>query len=217
MSNIAGKAYGMNVLTPVRPCKTWINRLIFMVARSLPATLSGLLGLSIIHFARWVIIKRRQWPNLGQGRQTLQNDYVLFCSNFNATWDQYIDAFSAGIPGGLDLFWYSSTKYPQSVPITAFKDYIIHNQIDTAYYYNATPGAAQRDIKSALRVHRAVLELMDQHGKLTPPAFAAAYRKALAGVQNSLGSPGLAPVESTDSEIADRNRRSFIADWPLGS
>lgn len=216
MSNIAGKAYGMNVLTPVRPCKTWINRLIFMVARGLPDTLSGLLGLSIIHFARWVIIKRRQWPDLGQGRQAVKNDYVLFCSNFNATWDQYIDSFSAGIPGGLDLFWYSSTKYPQSIPITAFKDYIIHNQIDTAYYYNATPGAAQRDIKSALRVRRAVVELMDQHDKLAPAAFAAAYRKTLAGVQNSLGSLGFAPVESTDTEIAEANRRHFIANRPAG-
>ena len=116
-----------------------------------PQTLSGLLGLSIIHFARWVIIKRDQWPDLGQGRQPLDNDYMLFCSNFNGTWDQYIDAFSDGIPDGLDLFWYSSTKYPQSIPITAFKDYIRHNQIDTDYYYNATPGAAQRDIKAALR------------------------------------------------------------------
>ena len=210
MSNIAGKAYGMNVLTPVRPCKTWINRLIFMVARVVPATLSGLLGLSIIHFARWVIIKRRQWPDLGQGRQALKNDYVLFCSNFNATWDQYIDAFSAGIPGGLDLFWYSSTKYPQSVPITAFKDYIISNQIDTAYYYNATPGAAQRDIKSALRVHRALRELAGCHGGLAPEAFAVAYRQALVSVQNSLGSPGFAPVESTDTERADENRRLFV-------
>jgi hypothetical protein len=216
MSNIAGKAYGMNVLTPVRPCRTWINRLIFMVARVVPATLSGLLGLSIIHFARWVIIKRKHWPDLGQGRQALKNDYVLFCSNFNATWDQYIDSFSAGIPNGLDLFWYSSTKYPQSIPITAFKDYIIHNQIDTAYYYNATPGAAQRDIKSALRVYRALRGLMDQHDKLAPAAFAAAYRRALATVQNSLGSPGLAPVESTDTEAADANRRRFITRPPVG-
>jgi len=203
-------------LTPVRPCKTWINRLIFMVARVVPATLSGLLGLSIIHFARWVIIKRKQWPDLGQGRQALKNDYVLFCSNFNATWDQYIDSFSAGIPNGLDLFWYSSTKYPQSIPITAFKDYIIHNQIDTAYYYNATPGAAQRDIKSALRVYRALRDLTDQHDKLAPVAFAAAYRRALATVQNSLGSPGLAPVESTDTEAADENRRRFITRPPAG-
>ncbi|RZM02413.1 MAG: hypothetical protein EOP68_21135, partial [Sphingomonas sp.] len=66
MSNVAGKAYAMNVLTPMRPARTWINRFLFMVARALPVTLSGLLGLSIIHFARWIIIPRGAWPDLGQ-------------------------------------------------------------------------------------------------------------------------------------------------------
>ena len=51
MSNVAGKAYAMNVVTPMKPYLTWVNRLIFMVARALPNTLGGLLGLSIIHFA----------------------------------------------------------------------------------------------------------------------------------------------------------------------
>src|SRR3954463_5480959 len=120
MSNVAGKAYGMTLLTPMRPRKTWINRFLFMGGRAMPETLAGLLGLSIIHFARWVIIRRDQWPDLGQGRQTLVNDYMLFISNFNGTWDQYIDAFSDGIPNGLNMFWYSSTKFPQSIPMTPF-------------------------------------------------------------------------------------------------
>jgi hypothetical protein len=214
VSNVAGKAYGMNVLTPVNPWLTWINRLIFMAARALPSTLSGLLGLSIIHFARWVIIKRDQWPTLGGEKQKLNNDYVIFCSNFNGTWDQYIDAFADGIPGGLDLFWYSSTKYPHSIPITPFKDYIRANQIDSTYYYNATPGSAQRDIKAALRVRRALLDLADKHPRLGPEEFAAEYRKALVGVQNQLGSPGYAPVASTDTEDANLNREPFVlARW----
>ena len=77
MSNIAGKAYAMNAVTPMKPRKTWVSRLIFMVGRAIPAGLAGLLGLSIIHFARWVIVKRDQWPDLGQGKQDLQNDYML--------------------------------------------------------------------------------------------------------------------------------------------
>ena len=62
MSNVAGKAYGMNVITPMPPGRTWINSFLFRVARALPATLSGLLGLSLIHFARWAIIRHDQWP-----------------------------------------------------------------------------------------------------------------------------------------------------------
>lgn len=210
MSNVAGKAYGMNVVTPMRPWKTWINRLIFAVARTQPQQLGGLLGLSIIHFARWVLIKRKQWPDLGQGRPVLDNDYMLFVSNFNGTWDQYIDAFSDGIPNGLDLFWYSSTKYPGSIPITPFKTYIRANQIDTDYYYNATPGAAQRDIKAALRLWAVLDRLAEQHAELPPEAFAQAYRAALVEVQNDLPSAGYAPIASNDTRNADLNREALV-------
>jgi len=210
MSNVAGKAYGMNVVTPMPVWKTWINTLLFMVARCQPQQLAGLLGLSIIHFARWVMIRRNQWPDLGQGKPKLARDYMLFVSNFNGTWDQYIDAFSDGIPNGLDLFWYSSMQYPGSIPITAFKNYIRANQIDTDYYYNATPGAAQRDIKAALRFWAVLDDLAAKHASLTPAEFAEAYRSALVAVQNDLPSPGYAPVASNDTQNADINRDALV-------
>ena len=218
MSNVAGKAYAMNVLTPMRPRRTFLNRFIFIASRALPDQLAGLLGLSIIHFARWFIIRRDQWPDLGQGPERLNNDYMMFCSNFNGTWDQYIDAFSDGLPNGLDLFWSSSTRYPKSIPITPFKDYIRVNQIDTDYYYNATPGSAQRDIKCAMRVRRAVLQLAQAHAGSPPAAFASLWRQALVAVQNDLGSPGYAPVASNDTTLADRHRQAFVqARWGQGT
>ncbi len=212
MSNVAGKTYGMNVLTPLPPGLTWLQRLLFMVSRSFPSTLSGLLGLSLIHFARWVLIKRDQWPAGEGGKPMLDHDYMLFCSNFNGTWDQYIDAFADGIPGGLDLFWYASIKYPASIPITPFKAYITHNQFHTGYYYNATPGSAQRDIKAALKVYAEMTALARIHRApgATAEGFAAAWRKSLARVQNCLGSPGYAPIASLDTQNADANRMRFI-------
>jgi hypothetical protein len=216
MSNTAGKAYAMNVLTPVPPWLTWINRLIFMIARAIPGTLSGLLGLSLIHFARWVIIKRNQWPDFGQTKPSVRNDYVLFCSNFNGTWDQYIDAFADGIPGGLDLFWYSSTKYPHSIPITPFKNYIRVNQVDTNYYYNATPGSAQRDIKQALRLSAAIRALAAA-APSDPDAFAKAYAGLLRQAQGAMGAPGYAPIASLDTERADEHRCRFVHErWGKG-
>jgi hypothetical protein len=214
MSNLAGKAYGMTLITPIRPWKTRINTFLFMTARVIPSTLAGLLGLSFIHFARWVMIRRDQWPDLGQGRQHLANDYMLFVSNFNGTWDQYIDAFSDGIPNGLNLFWYSSMKFPQSIPITPFKNYIMVNQIDTTYYYNATPGSTQRDIKAALRVAEVIKALAALHAQSSPADFAAVYRQRLLEVQNCLGAPGYAPIASTDTEEAESSRAPFVrAAW----
>ena len=51
MSNIAGKAYAMNVLTPIKPAWTGLQHLIFWISRSAPSQLAGLLGLKFIHFA----------------------------------------------------------------------------------------------------------------------------------------------------------------------
>lgn len=224
----------MSLITPMRPWKTAINTLVFMVARVIPTTLSGLLGLEIIHFARWAMVRRGQWPDFGQGPMNLVNDYMLFISNFNGSWDQYIDAFSDGIPNGLNLFWYSSTKFPQSIPITPFKDYIRHNQITTDYYYNATPGSAQRDIKAALRVMSALRSLAEGYSQgggggngngnggggssASPAEFRKLYDTALLSVQNDLGSPGYAPIPSNDTEQADMRRAKLARDrWAPGS
>ncbi|OAI23544.1 hypothetical protein A1351_19160 [Methylosinus sp. R-45379] len=210
MSNVTGKAYGMNVITPMKPWRTWFNRFSFMISRSIPSSLGGLLGLRFIHFARWAIIKRDQWPDLGQGKQQISNDYLLFCSNFNGTWDQYIDAFADGLPNGLDLLWFTSTKYPHSVPITPFKNYIRANQIDTNYYYNSVPGAAQRDVTAALRVREALLKLEANLQGSTPEQFRALFVRYLSTVQNDLGYEGRAPVASNDTENAEINREDYL-------
>ena len=215
MSNVSGKAYAMNVVTPMRPSRTSLMRFIFMFSRATPAKLAGLLGLKFIHFARWVLIRREQWPDFGQDRDPLRNDYMLFCSNFNGTWDQYIDAFSDALPSGLDLLWYTSIKYPHSIPISPLKAYIKANQIDTDYYYNATPGAALRDVKSGLPVRRMLLKLAADHAAMSPADFAAAWRKALVSVQNDLGAPGDAPVASNDTAAADKHRQPYVDKaWP---
>jgi hypothetical protein len=208
MSNVAGKAYALNVITPLKRWHYWLKIGIVTILRAFPMLLKGLQGLSIIHFARWVVIRRKDWPDLGQGKESgLEYDYMIFFSNFNGTWDEYIDAFSDGIPDNLDLAWYGDYRYPQSIPLSPFKQYIQHNQYDTDYYYNATPGASQREIKASIRVMVAVRKLQALHGAVDAVTFASAYRAALVDVQNDLGSTGLAPVASTAHERAARLRQ----------
>ena len=115
-----------------------------------------LIKLSFIHFAHWSIVKRGQFPHLSDD-QPLDHpkyDYLMFVSNFNGSWDQYIDAFSEVILIGLDNIWKWSEKFPGSVPEGPFFKYIKHNQYSSAYYYNynATPEASATDVTSALKV-----------------------------------------------------------------
>ena len=44
------------------------------------------------------------------------------------------------------------------------------------------------------------------HATATPEAFAAAYRRSLIKVQNCLGSHGIAPTASLDTETVERIR-----------
>ena len=58
------------------------------------------MNLSFIHFARWVVVPRHKFPRLSENQpeEHLHYDYLLFFSNFNGTWNQYIDAFPTSSP-----------------------------------------------------------------------------------------------------------------------
>jgi hypothetical protein len=216
MSNLAGKAYALTVINP--QALTWVNRLLFAVFRLLPGVLGTLHRLRIIHFARWVLLPADRWPGAPQGWRT-RHGYMLFVSNFNSTWDVYLDEFSDILSVGLDALWYWAVRFPKSVPSTPFKAYIDHNSIDAGYYYNATPGHSVRDVHNAFLVRRGIAHLERRLQELdADPAlseadrearFEAAFDQVFRGLANGLPASGRAPV--ADSALprlnAERRRR----------
>jgi hypothetical protein len=186
----------MNAVTPMKPWKTPILRLVFFALGAIKPLQNDLKNLSFIHFARWVIVKKDRFPRLSdqQPRENLRYDYLLFFSNFNGTWNQYIDAFSAVLSKGLDLIWRWSEKFPGATPVTDFKRYIALVQIDTDYYYNVYPRAATNDVKAALRVQDALDGFARTSQSLPPADFEKAWLDFLVRVQSDLGSTGVSPV-----------------------
>src|SRR6204780_1099825 len=171
----------MNAITPMKAWKTPILRVLFFLLGLIKPLQSGLKNLSFIHFARWVIIDRNQFPHLGpkQPREHLRYDYLIFFSNFNGTWNQYIDAFSAVLSAGLNLIWRWSEKFPGSVPVTPFKDYIERCQFETDYYYDAYPHATTNDVKAAHRVQAAFDDLAKRSPNMPAAEFSKAYLQFL--------------------------------------
>ena len=155
----------------------------------------NLINLSFIHFARWVIIKKGQFPRLAstQPKETLHYDYLMFESNFNGDWEKYIDAFSVVVPGGMDNIWRWSVRYPNSKPITPFLDYIRNCQYDTDHYYSAYPGAATNDVLGALKLHKEMAALVTQTANASPEEFAMAFEHFKITVQNCLSTTGSPP------------------------
>jgi hypothetical protein len=196
MSNINGKVYALNAITPMKPWKTWILRIFFFFLGHVKPLQADLVNLSFIQFARWVILPRDRFPFLGQTqrRETLKYDYLLFFSNFNGTWNQYIDAFSAVLSRGLNLVWRWSEKFPGSVPVTPFKQYIARVQFDTDYYYTSYPQATANDVKSAHIVQEALTAFSKGVETQTPEQFREAYLQFVIAVQSHLGSTGEAPT-----------------------
>jgi len=186
----------MTAITPMKPWKTPILRLIFFILGHVKPLQKKLVDLSFIHFARWVVVPRRGFPrvNESQPEEHLTYDYLLFFSNFNGTWNQYIDAFADVLSDGLDLIWRWSEKFPRSRPVTAFKRYIALVQFDTDYYYTAYPRATTNDVKAAHRVCTALEDLGRNSKDLSPAQFGAAYLQFLTTVQKDLGATGIGPV-----------------------
>ena len=197
MSNIAGKAYGMNVITPLRWWTAIWQKIIFwVVVKTFPYFVKGLLTLSLIHYARWTIIGRNAFPRLdkSQPKEKLSYSYMLFESNFNGSWDQYIDSFSFAIPSGLDMFWRWNIRYPKSIPLQGFYRYIRFNQIETDHYYNAYPLASSNDVKSAQSLMNNLERFAEQTAALSNEEFERAYNTFLNENQHALGSMGQSPV-----------------------
>ena len=200
---IRGEAYPMTALTPVPRSRRWILDILMWVF-SLPYfTLQFARNLMFIHFACWQPIHRDRFPRLSedQPKEELKNDYFLFTTNFNGSWDQYIDAFGLirKVRIGLDAIWFTSKGFPRAWPIRPFKRYIHYFEYELGYYYNAYPNMSVRDIVSATTLGDSLDEFVKQTRDIDSPGlFFDRYHSFLNDVASHLG--------STRSEDSRRRR-----------
>jgi hypothetical protein len=183
MANVEGRATAITVLTPYKPAGRFLLPIVFWIGRNVTATLKKLQMLSFIHYARWVVVK--EFPDGARGEK-LNYPYLMFESNFNGSWDQYIDAFSEVVPGRMRGIWGTSYGFPGPIPVEPFKDYIRANEYVANHYYNAYPGSTTTEIISAERVAAAVDELRARAPRLDAAEFKAAYEDMLTSIQHDL-------------------------------
>lgn len=137
--------------------------------------------LSFIHVAHWVILDRLP----GQPRRS-RYAYLMFMSNFNGSWREYIDAFSIAIPHRMALLWGTSYGFPGAMPPLPFVRYIERNQLTPVHYYAAYPEGTATEIGSALRVRKRFDADVVPAANRSDKELARAWRRFVDDVQRDL-------------------------------
>jgi hypothetical protein len=87
----------------------------------------SLTGVSTIHFVRWLL--------LDDGQR------LMMVSDYDGSWESYIDEFAELILSGLDAIWEGSDGYPPdgARDLPAFKQFLRSHQVPSEVFYSAYP------------------------------------------------------------------------------
>jgi hypothetical protein len=186
MANVEGRATAITVMTPIKPMRTPLNRLVFWIGAHFKPLMKKLQQLSFIHYARWTIVREIPYNGPPQERERLNYDYLFFESNFNGTWDEYIDAFSEVVPARMKAIWGTSFGFPGPTPVGPFKRYIHKNDYPVQHFYSAYPQATTTEVVSALAVRDRFAPLRRDAAGMSPEEFDAAWVDFLTEIQHDL-------------------------------
>jgi hypothetical protein len=87
----------------------------------------SLIGISTIHFVRWLVIDN--------GRR------LMMVSDYDGSWESYIDEFAEMILSGLDAIWETAVAYPPdgAADVPAFKWFLRSHQVPADVFFSAYP------------------------------------------------------------------------------
>ncbi len=145
----------LTLLTGVEPGSLRSLGAVMAAIDSLAKRLSppgSLTGIRTIHFVRWVIVD--------DGRR------LLMLSDYDGTWENYIDEFAEMILSGLDAIWGGATDAPPdgARDLPAFKDFLRRHQVPPRIFYSAYPGTTTQNILSGRELARRLPDhLLEPH------------------------------------------------------
>jgi hypothetical protein len=212
MSNIAGKAYAINLITPIRDALVPINKLMLwgvgqpLLQRGLR---DGLQTLSMVHSARWLIVRDRDLPRVSaeQPKENLRHSYLLFFGSFNCSLQQCVDQFANAFPNLLHWLCFGKPGWPASTRLLTLQKNIARNQIWTDYFYNSHPLASANDIRAAERVKRELCTFIQRTQDTAPAEFMRDYHALLKELQGDLSLLDAKPIVS----MAARDQPTTVA------
>jgi hypothetical protein len=120
----------LTLVTVVMPGQVGRVRAVMAAIDSYAKRLSppgSLIGISTIHFVKWLVIDN--------GRR------LMMVSDYDGSWESYIDEFAEMILSGLDAIWETSYGYPPdgARDLPAFKRFLRSHQVPAEIFFSAYP------------------------------------------------------------------------------
>ncbi|GEM_PF-398891 len=122
--------------------------------KNAPASLDGI---STIHFIRWVIFDIT--TKMGQ-----KKSYLYFESNYNGSWDSYINDFVSYARFAMNLVWGNCIDFPTGgcQDIEWFKQHIRKHQFPAQVFYSAYPEITVQNITTNFQLCDIVRHFLQQ-------------------------------------------------------
>jgi len=104
------------------------------------ASPGSLIGVATIHFVRWLLID--------------QDRRLILLSDYDNSWENYIDEFAEMILSGLDAIWETSFGYPPdgARDLPAFKRFLRAHQVPSEVFFSAYPDATTLNVGNDLEL-----------------------------------------------------------------
>jgi hypothetical protein len=178
--NVAGQVRAITAVSQLRPGGRFAVRAYFWLGRRVPALGRRLRALSFIHAARWTVVERLP------GGPRLRSPLLVFESNFNGDWAQYIDAFAYVIPERMAGVWWTSWGWPGARPAGPFKAYIRLNEHEAGHFYAAYPDTTVTEVLAALELRRRYEQFAAEAAVAPAAEFGGRWDRFLTGARELL-------------------------------
>ena len=144
-------------IKPSLKSKLLLRLILWLANRRAERSKGNLSGITTIHFARWAIVDK---GILSQSDQS----YLLFESNYDGSWDSYIDDFVQFASTRMNLIWGNCVDYSSRgcKDVAWFKQHIRKNQFPAQVFYSAYPNLTVKNILTDLEISHSVAQFLTQ-------------------------------------------------------
>lgn len=203
--NTAGRATAMTMLTRMQAWGGPYLRLAMWALRHLHP-LTPARNLSFIHFAHFSVLDR-----LGAGpaaKDARKEPYLLFESNFNGLWEEYIEAFCQVIRLDINVLMACCEGFPGLAPARGFRTFMANHEFVAEHYYSAYPEASTTLIRAAQELAGDLARMTRVAARHDDEHFARAWSQLLADPRVQANLAGQA---CTHPSLTAYLRRMFVA------